>query len=277
MIDPGHPRLSIVRQCELASISRSSFYREPAPESEETLRLMRLIDEQFLETPWYGSRQMARHLRRQDWCVGRHRVRRLMLKMGLAPIYQRPKTSEPHPQHKIYPYLLRHLSIEEPNQVWCADVTYIPMRRGFLYLVAIMDWASRKVLAWRLSNTMDAEFCVAALEEALARYGRPGIFNTDQGSQFTSFAFTNTLRDTGIRISMDGRGRWMDNVFIERLWRSLKYECVFLNAFETGSEARTGIGCWIGYYNADRPHSAFGGRTPDEVYATQANEEKLAA
>jgi putative transposase len=277
MIDPGHSRLSIVRQCELVSISRSSFYREPAAESEDTLRLMRLIDEQFLETPWYGSRQMVRQLRRNGWCVGRHRVRRLMTKMGLAPIYQHPKTSAPHPRHKIYPYLLRHLTIEEPNQVWCADVTYIPMRRGFLYLVAIMDWASRKVLAWRLSNTMDAEFCVAALEEALARHGRPEIFNTDQGSQFTSFAFTNTLKDAGIRISMDGRGRWMDNVFIERLWRSLKYECVFLNAFETGSEARAGIGRWIDYYNTDRPHSTFGGGTPDEVYATQANEQKLAA
>jgi putative transposase len=262
MIDPGRPRLSIVRQCELVSISRSSFYREPTPESAENLALMRLIDEQFLETPWYGSRQMARHLRRNGWCIGR---------------YQRPKTSEPNSQHKVYPYLLRHLTIEQPNQVWCADVTYIPMRRGFLYLVAIMDWASRKVLAWRLSNTMDAEFCVAALEEAIARFGRPGIFNTDQGSQFTSFAFTNTLSDAGIRISMDGRGRWMDNVFIERLWRSLKYECVFLNAFETGSEARDGIARWIGYYNADRPHSTFDGRTPNEVYATQADEEKLAA
>jgi len=277
MIDPAHSWLSIVRQCELVSISRSSFYREPTVESEETLRLMRLIDEQFLETPWYGSRQMARYLRRNGWCVGRHRIRRLMTKMGLAPIYQHPKTSEPHPRHKIYPYLLRHLTIDQPNQVWCADVTYIPMRRGFLYLVAIMDWASRKVLAWRLSNTMDAEFCVAALEEAIVRFGKPDIFNTDQGSQFTSFAFTNTLKDAGIRISMDGRGRWMDNVFIERLWRSMKYECVFLNAFETGSEARTGIGRWIDYYNTDRPHSTFGGRTPDEVYATQTDEEKLAA
>ena len=238
---------------------------------------MRLIDEQFLETPWYGSRQMARHLRRNGWCVGRHRVRRLMTRMGLAPIYQRPKTSEPHPRHKIYPYLLRQLAIERPNEVWCADITYIQMRRGFLYLVAIMDWASRKVLAWRLSNTMDTEFCVAALEEAIARHGRPNIFNTDQGSQFTSFAFTTTLKDAGIRISMDGRGRWMDNVFIERLWRSLKYECVFLNAFETGSEAQSGIGRWISYYNTDRPHSALNGRTPDEVYATQASEEKLAA
>jgi len=264
MIEPDHPRLSIVRQCELASISRSSFYRAPTMENETTLRLMRLIDEQFLEAPWYGSRQMARHLRRNGWCIGRHRVRRLM-------------TNEPHPRHKIHPYLLRHLTIEQPNQVWCADVTYIPMRRGFLYLVAIMDWASRKVLAWQLSNTMEADFCVAALEEAMARHGKPSIFNTDQGSQFTSFAFTNTLREAGIRISMDGRGRWMDNVFIERLWRSLKYECVFLNAFETGSEARTGIGRWIGYYNADRPHSTFGGRTPDEVYAMQENEEKLAA
>ena len=277
MIDPGHKRLSIVRQCELVSISRASFYRPAGSESAENLTLMRLIDEAFLEMPWYGARQMARHLRRLGWCIGRHRVRRLMCKIGLAPIYQAPKSSAPHPQHRIYPYLLRHMTIERPNQVWCADVTYIAMRRGFLYLVAVMDWFSRKVLAWRLSNTMEADFCVAALEEAIARYGKPDIFNTDQGSQFTSFAFTNTLRDAGIRISMDGRGRWMDNVFIERLWRSLKYECVFLNAFETGSEARAGIGRWIGYYNADRPHSSFAGATPDEAYAMQAHTEKLAA
>ena len=277
MIDPDHERLSIRRQCELVSISRASFYRQPAGETSENLELMRLIDEAFTEMPWYGSRQMARHLRRQGWCVGRKRVRRLMRKIGLSPIYQAPKTSEPHPQHRIYPYLLRHLNIERPDQVWCADVTYIPMRRGFLYLVAIMDWFSRKVLAWRLSNTMDTDFCVAALEEAIARHGRPDIFNTDQGSQFTSFAFTTTLKDAGIRISMDGRGRWMDNVFIERLWRSLKYECVFLNAFETGGEARAGIGSWIDYYNRRRPHSTFDGRTPDEVYATAEMMEKLAA
>jgi putative transposase len=277
MINPGHKRLSIVRQCELVSISRASFYRQPASESEENLELMRLIDEAFLEAPWYGTRQMARHLSRVGWCIGRKRVRRLMRKIGLAPIYQAPKTSEPHRQHKIYPYLLRHMTIERPNQVWCADVTYIPMRRGFLYLVAIMDWASRKVLAWRLSNTMEADFCVAALEDAIARYGSPDIFNTDQGSQFTSFVFTNPLKDAGIRISMDGRGRWMDNVFIERLWRLLKFECVFLNDFETGSEARSEIGRWISYYNTDRPHSAFDGRTPDEVYAIQATEVKLAA
>lgn len=204
MINPDHLRLSICRQCELVSISRAAFYRQPAGETPENLELMRIIDEAFMEMPWYDSRQMARHLRRQGWCVGRKRVRRLMRKIGLSSIYQAPKTSEPHPQHRIYPYLLRHLAIERPDQVWFADVTYIPMRRGFLYLVAIMDWFSRKVLAWRLSNTMDADFCVAALEEAIARHGRPDIFNTDQGSQFTSFAFTTTLKEAGIRISIDG-------------------------------------------------------------------------
>ena len=266
MIEPGHPRLSIVRQCELASISRSSFYREPTAESEETLRLIRVIDEQFLETPWYGSRQMARHLRRNGWCVGRHRARRLMLKMGLAPIYQHPKTSEPHPRHKVYPYLLRHLSIDRPNQVWCADVTYIQMRRGFLYLVAIMDWASRKVLAWRLSNTIDAEFCVAALEQAIARYGKPDIFNTDQGSQFTSHDFTSVLLKAGIAISMDGRGSWRDNVFVERLWRSIKYEEVYLRAYDSVSDARGLIGCYLDFYNRRRPHSSLDGMTPDQAY-----------
>ena len=220
---------------------------------------MRLIDAQFLETPWYGSRQMARHLRREGYAVGRKRVRRLMARMGLAPIYQRPRTTVPHPEHRIYPYLLRDLVIDRPNQVWCADITYIPMRRGFLYLVAVMDWATRKVLAWRVSNTMDVEFCIEALEEALARFGRPEIFNTDQGSQFTSPRFTGVLQRAGVRISMDGRGRWMDNVFIERLWRSLKYECVYLHAFETGSELRAGLTRWIGYYNAGRPHSRAGG------------------
>jgi putative transposase len=269
MVDENHLRLSIARQCELLSISRSSFYRTPCGESEMNLTLMRLIDEQFLETPWYGSRQMARHLRRHGWCVGRKRIRRLMYKMGLAPIFQKPKTSKPCPEHKIYPYLLKDLVIDRPNQVWCADVTYVQMKRGFLYLVAVMDWASRKVLAWRLSNTMDADFCVAALEEAIARYGKPEIFNTDQGSQFTSFAFTDVLKENGIRISMDGKGRWMDNVFIERLWRSLKYECVYLNVFETGSEAKAGIGSWISYYNGSRPHSALNGRTPSEAYAMQ--------
>ncbi|QSR20509.1 hypothetical protein CA833_25650 (plasmid) [Novosphingobium sp. KA1] len=249
MVEAAHHRLSISAQCRLLRISRSSYYYAPVPETDETLALMTVIDETFMECPWYGSRQMARHLRRAGYEVGRRRARRLMAKMGLTPIYQRPRTSDPHPQHRVYPYLLRKLAIERPNHVWCADVTYLPMRRGFLYLVAIMDWATRKVLAWRLSNTMDAGFCVAALEEALARYGRPEIFNTDQGSQFTSFAFTSVLRDAEIRISMDGRGRWMDNVFIERLWRSLKYECVYLHAFETGSELKAGLGRWITYYN----------------------------
>lgn len=189
-----------------------------------------------------------------------------MARMGLAAIYQRPKTTVRHPQHRVFPYLLRNMAIDEPDQVWCADITYIPMRRGFLYLVAIMDWHSRRVLSWRLSNTMETDFCIEALEEALSRFGRPGIFNTDQGSQFTSPRFTQVLLDAGVRLSMDGRGRWMDNVFIERLWRSLKYECIYLNAFETGSEARAGIGRWITYYNRTRPHSALGGRTPEEVH-----------
>jgi putative transposase len=265
-IEPEHPRLSIVRQCELVSISRSGFYHRPVGEAPLNLELMRLIDAQFLEAPWYGSRQMARHLRREGYAVGRKRVRRLMAKMGLAPIYQRPRTSTPHPEHRVFPYLLRGLAVDRPNQVWCADITYLPMRRGFLYLVAVMDWATRKVLSWRVSNTLEAEFCLEALEEAMARFGTPEIFNTDQGSQFTSPRFTGLLQRAGVRISMDGRGRWMDNVFVERLWRSLKYECVYLHAFETGSELRTGLTKWIGYYNAGRPHSALAGRTPDEAY-----------
>jgi putative transposase len=276
MIDPEHPELSVVRQCELLSISRSGFYYQPVGETPLNLELMGLIDRQFLETPWYGSRQMARHLRREGYTVGRKRIRRLMAKMGLEPIYQRPRTTVPHPDHQVYPYLLRELVIDRPNQVWCADIMYIPMRRGFLYLVAVMDWATRKVLSWRVSNTMDADFCIEALEEALERFGRPEIFNTDQGSQFTSPRFTGVLREAGVRISMDGRGRWMDNVFIERLWRSLKYECIYLHAFETGSALRAGLREWIGYYNARRPHSTLAGRTPDEAYWATATE-KLAA
>ena len=276
LVEPEHAQLSIVRQCELVSISRSSFYHRPVGETAETLALMRIIDAQFLETPWYGSRQMMRHLRRDGYDVGRKRVRRLMTRMGLAPIYQRPRTTVPHPEHRIYRYLLRDLVVNRPNQVWCADLTYIPMRRGFLYLVAVMDWATRKVLAWRVSNTMETAFCVEALREALTRFGRPEIFNTDQGSQFTSADFTDVLRGAQVRISMDGRGRWMDNVFIERLWRSLKYECVYLHAFETGSELRAGLTRWIGYYNTRRPHSTLGGRTPDEAYGIDMVE-RLAA
>jgi putative transposase len=209
MVEPAHHRLSISAQCRLLRICRSSYCYAPVPETDETLALITVIDETFMERPWYGSRQMARHLRRAGHQIGRRRARRLMAKMGLTPIYQRPRTSDPHPQHRVYPHLLRKLAIERPNQVWCADVTYIPMRHGFLYLVAIMDWATRQVLAWRLSNTMDAGFCVAALEESPARFGKPEIFNTDQGSQFTSFAVTSVLREAEVRISMDGRaGGW---------------------------------------------------------------------
>ncbi len=266
MVELDNKRLSITRQCKLLQISRASLYYEATGESELNLKLMRLIDEQFLETPHYGARQMARHLRRQGYCVGRKRAGRLMQKMGLTAIYQKPNTSKPHPEHRIYPYLLRSMDITKPNQVWCADLTYIPMRKGFLYLVAIMDWYSRKVLSWRLSNTLDADFCVAALEEALTRYGKPGILNTDQGSQFTSFEFTQALKDAGIRISMDGKGRWIDNVMIERLWWSLKYECVYRHAFETGSEAKNKIDRWIRRYNEERPHSSLEDRTPYEAY-----------
>ena len=272
-----HPDLSVRRQCRLLSLARSSLYYHPRGESVENLAFMEIIDKQFLETPWYGSRQMARHMQREGHKCGRHRVRRLMRLMRLVPIYQEPKTSKKHPEHKIYPYLLRDLPITRPNQVWCTDITYIPMRRGFLYLVAVMDWHSRKVLSWRLSNSMDAGFCVEALKEALAKYGKPEIFNSDQGSQFTSTDFTDVLRDEKVRISMDGRGRWIDNRMIERLWRSLKYECVYLNAFETGSEARRGIGAWITYYNERRPRSSHGLLTPDEAYDSHDPDLKIAA
>jgi putative transposase len=266
MVETNHQRLSIARQCELLSISRSSLYYEAVGENPFNLKLMRLIDEQFLEDPSYGARQMKRHLRRLGYCVGRKRVRRLMRKMGLMPVYQKPRTSKPHPAHTVYPYLLRGLSITRPNQVWCADICYIPMRRGFLYLVVIMDWYSRKVLSWRLSNTLEADFCVAALEEALSKYGAPEIFNTDQGGQFTSLNFTQILKDTRVRISMDSKGRWMDNVMVERLWRTLKYECVYLNVFESGSEVREGLGRWFERYNRRRPHSSLDDRTPYEAY-----------
>lgn len=266
MIEPQHTNLSLVRQCELVGLARSSYYYQPKGESAFNLLLMRQIDEQYLRTPWYGSRQMARHLRRQGHCVGRKRIRRLMRLMGLSAVAPGPDTSRRHPRHKIYPYLLRGLAIERANQVWCSDATYLPMAHGFLYLVAIMDWHSRRVLAWRLSTTQDTSFCVEALEEAIERYGQPEIFNTDQGSQFTSEAWTDVLKEHGIRISMDGKGRWMDNVFIERLWRSCKYECVYLNAFENMTDAKEKIGDWMGYYNHERPHSTFGDLTPDEVY-----------
>ena len=266
MIRRDPPVLSLSRQCKILSISRSSFYYAPKGESPENLALMRRIDELFLKYPFYGSRQMVRQLRREGLCIGRHRVRRLMRLMGLEAIYQAPRTSAPHPEHRIYPYLLGNLAVNRANQVWCADITYIPVSRGFLYLVAIMDWATRHVLSWRLSNSMDASFCVEALNEALARYGRPEIFNTDQGSQFTSFDFTDVLKGAEVTISMDGRGRCMDNIFIERLWRSLKYEAVYLHELTDGFVAERVIGDWIDFYNTERPHSALADQTPAEAY-----------
>jgi putative transposase len=266
MVEPGHPILPVGKQCALLSISRSSFYYVPKGESEMNLALMRQIDEQFLETPFFGVRQMTWHLKNEGHPVNEKRIRRLMRLMGLMPIYQKPSTSRPAKGHKIWPYLLRGLRVERPNQVWAADITYLPMRRGFLYLVAIIDWFTRKVLAWRISNTLEADFCVEALNEAVHKFGVPEIMNSDQGSQFTSFAWTDQLRRMGVRISMDGKGRFLDNIFVERLWRTLKYECVYLHAWETGSQARTGIRKWMEFYNRRRPHSALGGKPPAVIY-----------
>jgi putative transposase len=266
MIEPDHPDLPIGKQCKLLSISRSSFYYQPKGETALNLMLMRQIDEQFLETPFFGVRQMTWHLRNEGHLVNEKRIRRLMRLMDLMPIYQKPNTSKAAKGHKTYPYLLKGLRVTRPNQVWAADITYLPMRRGFFYLVAIMDWHTRKVLAWRISNTLEADFCVEALNEAIARFGPPEIMNTDQGSQFTSFAWTERLRRSGVRISMDGKGRFLDNIFVERLWRSLKYECVYLHAWESGSEAKAGVGKWIEFYNRRRPHSALGGKPPAVVY-----------
>jgi putative transposase len=265
MIGPSEP-LSISSQCRLLDISRSSFYYKPKPMKKEDLELMRLIDEQFLKTPTWGSRSMRNHLRRLGYKINRKRVQRLMRIMGLEPIYPKPRTSRPHPDHKVYPYLLRDLTINRPNQVWTSDTTYIPMRRGFMYLVAVMDWYSRKILSFRMSNTLDSEFCIEALEEALLRYGKPEIFNTDQGSQFTSRGFVGVLESHGIQVSMDGRGRAQDNIFIERLWWTLKYHYIYLHAFDSGSELRQGLRQWVDFYNQERPHQALDNLTPDEVY-----------
>jgi len=266
MIDAQYSRLSLVRQCKLLSISRGSVYYQRKGESAFNLELMRTIDDQYLKTPWYGARQMARHLRRQGYGVGRKRIRRLMRLMNLRAIAPGPQTSRRNPAHKVYPYLLRDRSIQHANEVWCADLTYIPLAHGFVYVVAIMDWQTRHVLSWRLSTTQDTECCLEALEEAMERYGKPLIFNTDQGSQFTGSAWTGALHEAGIRISMDGKGNWTDNVFIERLWRSMKYECIYLNAFDSIRDAQDAIGNWMTYYNEERPHSTFGDRTPSEVY-----------
>ena len=267
-VDRDHPKLSVSRQCRLLSISRSGLYYEKKGESAFNLEVMRRIDEQYLNTPWYGSRQMARCLKRAGYAVGRKRVRRLMRLMGLRALAPGPATSRRNRKHRVYPYLLRDRVIDGANQVWCTDITYVPMARGFVYPVAIMDWHTRRVLSWRLSTTQDRHFCLEALDEALERYGRPEIFNSDQASQFTSREWTDRLKAEGIAISMDAQGAWRDNVFIERLWRSLKYECVYLNAFDTVRDAQCQIGSWMNYYNRERPHSTLGGKTPAEAYAS---------
>jgi len=266
LVDRGHEGLSVRRQCALLGLARSGVYRPRAPANDDDLALMRRIDELFTAWPFLGSRRLALMLSSEGRPVNRKRLQRLMRQMGIAALGPKPRTTKPAPGNKIFPYLLRNLAIERPNQVWAADITYVPIGRGFLYLVAVMDWASRAVLSWRLSNTMDVSFCVGALEEALARFGRPEIFNTDQGSQFTSAAFTGTLAAAGVAISMDGRGRWLDNVFIERLWRSLKYEDVYLKAYADGREAKAGIAAWFAFYNGRRPHQALANRTPMQVW-----------
>ena len=276
MIDRGHKQLSLVRQCTLLNISRASVYYRPVSTRAEDLELMARMDSQYLKTPFYGSRRMKAWLLAEGYLVSRSKVRRLMRLMGLEAIYRRPNTSKPAPGHRVYPYLLKGVDVNRVDQVWAADITYIPMAQGFLYLVAIMDWHSRHVLAWKLSNTMDTDFCVTALEAALGK-GRPEVFNTDQGAQFTSDAFTQTLQERGIRVSMDGKGRYLDNIFVERLWRSIKYEEVYLKAYQTVAEARVGINAYLEFYNRRRPHQSLGYRTPAQVYQKGQAEKRVAA
>jgi putative transposase len=277
MIGPGSA-LSIARQAKLLSVSRSSVYYRPKPESSEELDLLKRLDELFTENPMYGSRRLQVMLKREGIQVGRRRIRNMMRKLGLWAVGPKPNTSKPHPEHKIYPYLLRDLVIERPNHVWATDITYIRMRHGFLYLCAILDWATRKVLAWRLSNTLTSDFCTAALKEALTRYGSPEIFNTDQGSQFTSAEFTGVLKDAKIRISMDGRGRCHDNIFVERLWWTVKHEWVYLRPCDNGIEQQRSLTQCFDWYNRRRPHQSLGWKTPDEAYfGALADAEPLAA
>jgi putative transposase len=272
LVDRDDPVLPVVAQARLLKLARSTLYYQPSPVDPDDLALMRRMDELYLAWPFYGSRRMVAVLRREGVVANRKRVRRLMRVMGLEAIYQKPNTSQGHPDHKVYPYLLRGLIIDRPNQVWCADITYIPMARGFVYLVAVMDWFSRRVLSWRLSISMEADFCLDAVQDAMARHGRPEIFNTDQGVQFTSAGFLGQLETAGVRISMDGKGRFLDNIFIERLWRSLKYEDIFIKAYGSVPEARRGIGGWLCFYNDERPHQALGYRTPRAVFAGDACE-----
>ena len=274
MIHRNHPRLSPVRQCALLGISRSSLYYQPAEAGAEDLELMALMDRQYLKTPFYGSRRMIVWLRTRGHQVNHKRVRRLMQVMGLQAIYRRPNTSKPFPGHQVYPYLLRGLEINRVNQVWAADITYIPMARGFPYLVAIMDWYSPYVLAWRLANTLEVDFCMEALEEALSK-GTPQIFNSDQGSQFTSEAFTGKLLAQGIQVSLDGKGRYTDNIFVERLWRSVKHEEVYLKAYSGGREAKAGLAAYFHFYNTQRPQQSLSNRTPGEVFSGDLVEETV--
>jgi putative transposase len=266
LVDHDDPALPVVAQCRLLKVARSTLYYRPVPVSADDLAVMRRIDELHLAWPFYGSRRMAAVLRREGWEVNRKRAKRLMRVMGIEALYQKPNTSKEHPEHKVYPYLLRGLTIERPNQVWCADITYIPMAKGFVYMVAVMDWFSRRVLSWRLSITMETDFCVEALREATELYGQPEIFNTNQGVQFTSAAFVDELAGRSVRISMDGKGRYLDNIFIERLWRSLKYEEVYIKAYGSVAEARRSLGEWLAFYNNVRPHQSLAYRTPREIF-----------
>ena len=258
--------VSMRQQCELLSVNRSSLYYTPVEPDADELLLMRQMDELHLNRPFFGSRKMMQTLRAKGAVVNRKRVQRLMRLMGLESTAPKPNTSKPAPEHAVYPYLLRDKKISKVNQVWATDITYIPMARGFVYLVAVIDWYSRRVLAWRLSNTLETDFCVEALQEALSRFGSPEIFNTDQGAQFTSKDFTDVLLERGIKISMDGKGRYLDNIFVERLWRSLKYEEVYLNAYDTVKDARAGIAAYFDFFNGERPHNALGSQTPADFY-----------
>ena len=265
MINRTHT-LSVIRQCQILGLSCSTAYYQPAPVSATALALMRQIDELHLAYPFAGARMLRDLLRRAGHAIGRRHVATLMRRMGIEAVYCTPRTSQRHPTHKVYPYLLRHLEVTRPNHVWAADITYIPMQRGFVYLFAVLDWASRRVLAWRLSNTLTTDFCLEAVQEALTRYGTPEIFNTDQGCPFTSLEFTGLLKDHGIQVSMDGKGCWRDNVFVERLWKSIKYEEVYLHAYETVSAAHQGLKRYLTFYNQTRPHRTLDGHTPDGVY-----------
>ena len=276
MINRTHA-LPVVRQCQILGLSRSTAYYQPTPVSGTELALMRRLDELHLRHPFAGARMLRDLLRKEGQAIGRRHVATLMRRMGLEALYRKPRTSHRHPAHPIYPYRLRDLTISRPNHVWAADITYIPMAQGFVYLFAVLDWASRRVLAWRLSNTLTTDFCLEAVQDALAHYGTPEIFNTDQGCQFTSQEFTGLLKDHGIQISMDGKGCWRDNVFVERLWKSIKYEEVYLHAYETISAAQQGVARYLTFYNQTRPHQALDGQTPDQVYYDHLTTRRTAA